>query len=77
MFIAPDLFMPIVNEEQMGAPRLNKRATEHGVFESMGHLKPGVTPAQAVTDVMSLTHTWKKLIPETLFTTTRRCRGRA
>jgi predicted permease len=51
MFIAPDFFMPIVNEEQTGAPSLNTRATEHGVFEAMGHLKPGVTPAQAMADV--------------------------
>ncbi|WP_353070474.1 ABC transporter permease (plasmid) [Tunturibacter empetritectus] len=51
MFIAPDFFMPLVNEEQMGAPSLNTRATEHGVFEAMGHLKPRVTPAQAVADV--------------------------
>jgi len=43
MFIAPDFFMPIVNEEQMGAPSLNTRATEHAVFEVLGHLKPGVT----------------------------------
>src|SRR5271168_4003434 len=51
MFIAPDFFMPIVNEGQMGAPSLNTRATEHAVFEALGHLKPGVTLAQAVADV--------------------------
>src|SRR5271163_324288 len=45
MFIAPDFFMPIVNEGQMGAPSLNTRATEHAVFEALGHLKPGVNAA--------------------------------
>jgi predicted permease len=63
MFIAPDFFMPIVNEEQMGAPGLNTRATEHGVFEAMGHLKPGVTPAQAVVDVNAVNAYLEKTYP--------------
>jgi predicted permease len=63
MFIAPDFFMPIVNEEQMGAPSLNTRATEHGVFEAMGHLKPGVTPAQAVADVDAVNAYLEKTYP--------------
>jgi predicted permease len=63
MFIAPDFFMPIVNEEQMGAPSLNTRATEHGVFEAMGHLKPGVTPTQAVADVDAVNTYLEKTYP--------------
>src|SRR5277367_736074 len=63
MFIAPDFFMPLVNEEQMGAPSLNTRATEHGVFEAMGHLKPGVTPAQAVADVDAVNAYLEKTYP--------------
>src|SRR5277367_5585480 len=63
MFIAPDFFMPIVNEEQMGAPSLNTRATEHSVFEALGHLKPGVTPAQAVADVGAVNGYLEKTYP--------------
>jgi predicted permease len=63
MFIAPDFFMPIVNEEQMGVPSLNTRATEHGVFEAMGHLKPGVTPTQAVADVDAVNAYLEKTYP--------------
>ena len=63
MFIAPDFFMPIVNEEQMGAPSLNTRATEHAVFEALGHLKPGVTPAQAVADVGAVNTYLEKTYP--------------
>src|SRR5271166_4199406 len=63
MFIAPDFFMPIVNEEQMGAPSLNMRATEHAVFEALGHLKPGVTPAQAVADVGAVNTYLEKTYP--------------
>ena len=63
MFIAPDFFMPIVNEEQMGAPSLNTRGTEHAVFEALGHLKPGVTPAQAVADVGAVNGYLEKTYP--------------
>jgi predicted permease len=63
MFIAPDFFMPIVNEEQMGTPSLNTRATEHGIFEAMGHLKPGVTAAQAVVDVNAVNAYLEKTYP--------------
>jgi predicted permease len=51
LFIAPDFFMPIVNQEQLGAVSLTTRDTEHAVFEVLGHLKPGVTPAQAIADI--------------------------
>ena len=52
LFVAPDFFMPIVNEEQVEAPGLlNARGNFHGIFEAIGHLKPGVTPAQATADV--------------------------
>jgi predicted permease len=51
LFLTPDFFMPIVNQEQLGTESLNTRWTEHTVFESLGHLKPGVTPAMAVADV--------------------------
>src|SRR5271168_2662242 len=64
MFIAPDFFMPIVNEEQMGAPSLNTRATEHAVFEALGHLKPGVTLAQAVADVGAVNGYLEKTYPK-------------
>ena len=63
LFLAPDFFMPIVNEEQTGAPSLSTRATEHGVFEALGHLKPGVTTAQAMTDVDGVTGYLEKAYP--------------
>jgi predicted permease len=63
MFLAPDFFMPIVNEQQMGAPSLNTRATEHAVFEALGHLKPGVTLAQAVADVGAVNTYLEKAYP--------------
>jgi predicted permease len=52
LFVSPDFFMPIVNQEQVnGENLLDARGSTHGVFETFGHLKPGVTPAQAVADL--------------------------
>ena len=49
-FLGPDFFVPIVDQEQLGGASLDLRTTEDGVFAVLGHLKPGVTPAQAVAD---------------------------
>jgi predicted permease len=55
LFIAPDFFMPIVNEEQAGIDgTLASRSTTHAVFEAFGHLKPGVTAAQATAEVNAI-----------------------
>jgi predicted permease len=52
LFISPDFFMPIVNQALVNGDNiLNERGNMHGVFEAFGHLKPGVTPAQAMADV--------------------------
>jgi predicted permease len=56
--------MPIVNQEQLGAESTNKRGTEHAVFEALGHLKPGVTPAQAVADVDAVGGYLEKTYPK-------------
>ncbi|MGA2185168.1 MAG: ABC transporter permease [Bryobacteraceae bacterium] len=55
LFVSPDFFMPIVNQDQVnGGSELNARGSNGGVFEAFGHLKPGVTLAQAVADVNSV-----------------------
>src|SRR5882724_6633203 len=44
--------MPIVNQGQVNpAFDLNAREDHKGIFEVLGHLKSGVTPAQAVADM--------------------------
>ena len=65
LFVSPDFFMPIVNQEQAdGESNLNARANDAGVFEALGHLKPGVTPAQAVADVNSVAAYLEKSYPK-------------
>ena len=52
LFVFPDFFMPIVNQPQVkGGFDLKARGDTTGIFEVLGHLKPGVTPAQAVADL--------------------------
>ncbi|HYM25232.1 MAG TPA: ABC transporter permease [Vicinamibacterales bacterium] len=48
----PDFFVPLVNVEQIqSAIGLNDRGNRDAVFMTLGHLKAGVTPAQAAADV--------------------------
>ncbi len=54
LFFAPDFFVPMVNQEQIdGWNGLNDRG-KRWVFEVLGHLKAGVTPAQATADLNSV-----------------------
>ena len=54
LFYSPDFFAPLVNAEQVdGANFLNARGTRW-VFEVLGRLKPGVTPAQATADLNAI-----------------------
>ena len=64
MFISPDFFMPLVNLEQTGQPDPFVRANDRGVFEVLGHLKPGVTQAQALADVNSVAKYLEKTYPK-------------
>jgi predicted permease len=54
VFFSSEFFVPIVNQEQTeGWTGLNDRAN-HSVLGIMGHLKAGVTPAQAIADLKSI-----------------------
>lgn len=70
LIASPDLFVPIVDHEQLegasslGKNILNTRGTRW-VFMVMGHLKPGVSPAQAVADLNSIGTYLEKSYPIT------------
>ena len=55
LFFAPDIFVPLVNHEQLSGDKtmLDTRRTRW-LFEMVGRLKPGVTPAQAAADLNSV-----------------------
>jgi len=64
LFFNPDIFVPMVNQEQMdGTDELNSRR-DRWVFMVMGHLKPGVTPAQAVADLNAIGAYLEKTYPK-------------
>jgi predicted permease len=64
LFYSPDFFVPMVNAEQVdGANFLNARGTRW-VFEVLGHLKPGVSPAQATADLNAVGYYLGKTYPK-------------
>ncbi len=65
LFASPDFFMPIVNQGQVdGENLLEARGSDRGVFEAFGHLKPGVTPAQAEADLKAVGAALEKTYPK-------------
>ena len=64
MFVSPDFFMPVLNEGQLGAWYPNDRSNSGGLFETFGHLKLGVTPAQAMADVDAVGLSLEKTYPK-------------
>jgi predicted permease len=64
LFFFPEFFVPIVNQEQLsGTSYLNERG-RRAVFQVMGHLKPGVTPEQAMADLNSIGSWLEKTYPK-------------
>jgi len=65
LFVSPDFFIPIVNQGQVAVgfdPK--ERTNDRGIFEVLGHLKPGVTPAQAVADMNRVAAQLAKTYPK-------------
>jgi predicted permease len=63
LFFNPEIFIPIVEHPLFGGEDLNTRSA-HWVFELMGHLKPGVTPALAIADLNSIGGQLEKAYPK-------------
>jgi predicted permease len=64
MFVSPDFFLPIVEQELIGGNSLTDRANTAALFETFGHLKPGVTPEQAEADVNRVAAELAKAYPK-------------
>jgi predicted permease len=64
LIVFPDFWVPLVNQEQVeGLDVLNARGNR-GILMVMGHLKEGVTPAQAVADLNSIGTYLEKTYPK-------------
>ena len=63
LLFGPDFWVPIVNHAQLdGVGDLKARAARW-IFSVVGHLKPGVTPAQAMADLKSIDAYLQKTYP--------------
>jgi predicted permease len=54
VFMDPDVFLPMVNEEQITGRNILNARDVPWIYLVLGHLKPGVTPSQAVADLNSI-----------------------
>jgi hypothetical protein len=63
-FFNPDFFVPIVNQEQVDGESLLDTRGKRWVFMTLGHLKAGVTPAQATSDLNSIGSYLEKTYPK-------------
>jgi predicted permease len=63
LFFHPDFFVPLVNHEQIATDDLNARG-DRWMFMTMGHLKAGVTPAQAISDLNSIAADLERKYPK-------------
>src|SRR5499427_7609755 len=64
LFFASDIFVPIVNHEQLSGEKILNAREIHWMFEMVGHLKPGVTQAQATADLNSVDSYLKRGYPK-------------
>jgi predicted permease len=64
LFFGQDLFVPILSREQDGQNNLNARGTS-SLLMTIGHLKPGVAPGQAIADLNSIGSWLERTYPKT------------
>ena len=64
LFFHPNFYVPLVDHEQVSGENLLNVRGNRWIFETIGHLKPGVTPAQAADDLNSIGSNLEKLYPK-------------
>ncbi len=64
LFVFPDFWVPLVNQEQVEGVDVRNERGNHFLLMMLGHLKPGVTPAQAVSDLNSIGASLEKTYPK-------------
>jgi predicted permease len=63
-FIFPDFWVPIVDQEQIEGSSVMKARSNRAILMVLGHLKAGVTPAQAIADLDSIGSYLEKTYPK-------------
>jgi predicted permease len=65
LFFFPDFWAPMVEQEQIQGYKVLDMRGERDMFMTLGHLKAGVTPAQAIEDLNSVGAYLEKTYPKT------------
>ena len=63
LFFNPAMFVPLVDHPALGTHDLSTR-NDRWVFDVIGYLKPGLTPAQAVADLNQIGQSLEKAYPK-------------
>src|SRR5262249_48888626 len=64
LFFSPAFYVPVVNVGQLEGENILEARGKPWVFMTMGHLKAGVTPAQAIADLNSIGSYLEKAYPK-------------
>ncbi len=65
LFFSQDLFVPIVNQEQVEGQNSLTARSSPSLLMTIGHLKAAITPAQAIADLNSIGAYLEKTYPQT------------
>jgi macrolide transport system ATP-binding/permease protein len=65
LFFFPDFWAPMVQQEQIQGLKVLDSRGDSDIFMVLGHLKAGVTPAQAIADLNSVGSYLEKTYPKT------------
>jgi predicted permease len=65
VFFFPDFWAPMVQQEQIQGLKVLDARGERDIFMVLGHVKEGVTPAQAIADLNSVGSYLEKTYPKT------------
>src|SRR5205823_135568 len=64
LFVFPDFWVPLVNQQQVEGENVLSERGKHWLLMVLGHLKSGVTPAQAIADLNSIGSHLEKTYPK-------------
>ena len=64
LFVYPDFWAPLINQEQVEGANVQNERGNHFLLMILGHLKAGVTPLQAISDLNSVGANLEKTYPK-------------
>ncbi len=64
VFVYPDLWVPLINQQQIEGVNVLEERGNRNLLMVLGHLKPGVTQAQAIADLNSIGAGLEKSYPK-------------